>query len=162
MVERGKFILTADSFWCINKTTIKEVISADVPTGFDANYSRRFEAQQVFHLWRRVRDGTLDRAFFFAVIRPIKQRVGELLHKGRISDHPKTAKTCANLLKIELSLWTFVSVEGVEWIMIVVATLKQQKRNVLEYLQSVCLAQIRGEKAPSLLPNPTPESQPTV
>jgi transposase len=121
-----------------------------------------FEAQQMFHLWHRVRDGTFDRAPFSAAILPIQQRVGELLRRGARCDHPKTAKTCANLLKIELSLWTFVSVEGVEWIMIVVATLKQQKRNVLEYLQSVCLAQIRGEKAPSLLPNPTPESQPTV
>ena len=50
----------------------------------------------------------------------------------------------------------------VERVMTVIATLKQQKRNVLEYLQSVCSAQIRGEEAPSLLPNPINVSQPTV
>jgi hypothetical protein len=32
------------------------------------------------------------------------------------------------------------------------ATLKQQRRNVLEYLTAVCEAALWGEKAPSLLP----------
>jgi len=34
----------------------------------------------------------------------------------------------------------------------VVATLKQQQRNVLEYLTAACAAALRGEAAPSLLP----------
>lgn len=153
------------------------------------------EAQQMFHLWYRVRDGTLNRTSFSAAIEPIKQRVGEQLRRGAICDQSKTANTCANLLKIESSLWTFVRVEGVEptnnaaeravrsgvlWrkcsfgtqtasgsrfverMMTVVATLKQQKRNVLEYLQSACEAKIRGENAPSLLPNSTPAGQSPV
>src|SRR5262245_21454351 len=47
------------------------------------------------------------------------------------------------------------SAEGsrfVESMMTVVATLQQQKRNVLEYLTAVCEAALRGEAAPSLLP----------
>jgi transposase len=40
----------------------------------------------------------------------------------------------------------------VESMMTVVATLKQQKRNVLEYLTAACEAALRGEAAPSLLP----------
>ena len=40
----------------------------------------------------------------------------------------------------------------VESMMTVVATLKQQKRNVLEYLTTACEATLRGEAAPSLLP----------
>jgi hypothetical protein len=36
--------------------------------------------------------------------------------------------------------------------MTVVATLKQQQRNVLEYLTATCEAALRGEAAPSLLP----------
>jgi hypothetical protein len=36
--------------------------------------------------------------------------------------------------------------------MTVVATLKQQQRNVLEYLTAACEAALRGEVAPSLLP----------
>ena len=47
------------------------------------------------------------------------------------------------------------SAEGsrfVESMMTVVATLKQQQRNVLEYLTAACEAALRGEAAPSLLP----------
>jgi transposase len=40
----------------------------------------------------------------------------------------------------------------VESMMTVVATLKQQQRNVLEYLTEACEAALRGEAAPSLLP----------
>jgi transposase len=40
----------------------------------------------------------------------------------------------------------------VEAIMTVVATLKQQHRNVLDYVTAACEAALRGELAPSLLP----------
>ena len=40
----------------------------------------------------------------------------------------------------------------VERMMTVVATLKQQKRNVLAFLTEACEAALRGEAAPSLLP----------
>jgi transposase len=42
----------------------------------------------------------------------------------------------------------------VEAIMTVVATLKQQHRNVLDYLTAACEAALRGQRAPSLLPMP--------
>lgn len=154
-----------------------------------------FEAQQMFHLWHRVRDGTLDRASFQTQMEVIQQQVGQLLRKGAICDHPKTVRTCCNLLKLEAALWTFVRVEGVEptnnaaeravrsgvlWrkrsfgtqstngsefverMMTVVASLRQQNRNVLSYLTAVCSAAIRGENAPSLLPDATAVSQPTA
>jgi hypothetical protein len=41
----------------------------------------------------------------------------------------------------------------------VVATLKQQQRNVLEYLTAACEAALRGEAAPSLLPASDQKSQ---
>jgi transposase len=47
----------------------------------------------------------------------------------------------------------------VESILTVVATLKQQQRNVLEYLTAACEAALRGEAAPSLLPASDQESQ---
>jgi transposase len=49
------------------------------------------------------------------------------------------------------------SAEGsrfVEAMMTVVATLKQQHRNVLDYLTAACDAALSGEAAPSLLPTP--------
>jgi Transposase IS66 family len=47
----------------------------------------------------------------------------------------------------------------VESMMTVVATLKQQQRNVLEYLTAAHEAALRGEAAPSLIPARTMESQ---
>jgi len=47
----------------------------------------------------------------------------------------------------------------VESMMTVVATLKQQQRNVLEYLTAACAAALRGEAAPSLLPASAQQSQ---
>ena len=47
----------------------------------------------------------------------------------------------------------------VESMMTVVATLKQQQRNVLEYLTAAHKAALRGEAAPSLLPAREIDSQ---
>jgi transposase len=47
----------------------------------------------------------------------------------------------------------------VERMMTVVATLKQQKRNVLDYLTAAHEAALRGEPAPSLLPESDQQSQ---
>ncbi|MDQ5851767.1 MAG: IS66 family transposase [Chloroflexota bacterium] len=47
----------------------------------------------------------------------------------------------------------------VESMMTVVATLKQQQRNVLESLTAACEAALRGEDAPSLLPASAQQSQ---
>jgi hypothetical protein len=41
----------------------------------------------------------------------------------------------------------------VERVLTAVTTLRQQKRDVLDYLTEACAAAIRGDKAPSLLPN---------
>src|SRR5882724_10676374 len=47
----------------------------------------------------------------------------------------------------------------VESMLTVVATLKQQQRNVLEYLTEACDAALRGDAAPSLLPANAQKSQ---
>ncbi len=140
----------------------------------------------MFSLWHRVRDGTLSRADFQAALRPVQIRVGELLREGTQLAQTKTAHTCANLVKLEVALWTFVRVAGVEptnnraerplrravlWrrrsfgtqseagsrfverILTTVTTLRQQKRDVLDYLTEACAAAVRGEPPPSLLPN---------
>jgi len=48
---------------------------------------------------------------------------------------------------------------GVESMLTVVMTLKQQQRNVLESLTAACEAALRGEEAPSLLPASDQKSQ---
>lgn len=72
------------------------------------------QSKQMFRLWRRVRDGTLEKAEFQKLIAPVKGEVSELLFAGTLSSHSKTRNTCSNILKLELSLWTFAGVEGVE------------------------------------------------
>jgi transposase len=142
--------------------------------------------ERLFTLWHRVRDGTLSRAQFQTAVKPIQTRVHTLLREGTKVPHAKTQRTCANILKLETALWTFVRVEGVEptnndaerplrravlWrrrsfgtqsetgsrfverVLTAVTTLRQQRRDVLDYLTEACAAAIRGDKAPSLLPN---------
>jgi len=144
------------------------------------------QVEKMFGLWHRVRDGTLSRADFQTAMRPIQARIGDLLREGAALACDKTRHTCTNILKLEVALWTFVRLEGVEptnnsaerglrravlWrrrsfgthsedgsrfverILTAVTTLRQQDRDVLDYLTEACAAAIRGDKAPSLLPD---------
>lgn len=72
------------------------------------------EIARMFHWWHRVGDGTLSRQSFQVYMRPLRRRFEAGLRLGTLIDHPKTAKTCANLLKHADALWTFVRIEGVE------------------------------------------------
>lgn len=143
------------------------------------------QVEKMFGLWHRVRDGTLSRADFQTAMQPIQIAVGDLLREGAALACDKTRHTCANLLKLEVALWTFVRIEGVEptnnsaerglrravlWrrrsfgtqsadgsrfverVLTAVTTLRQQNRDVLDYLTEACAAAMRGDKAPSLLP----------
>jgi transposase len=143
------------------------------------------QVEQLFRLWQRVRDGTLNRQDFQTQVEPIRTQVHHLLCEGADLNHDKTRHTCKNLLKLEPALWTFVYRAGVEptnnhaerclrravlWrrrsfgtqsatgsrfvehVLTTVTTLRLQKRDVLDYLTSACAAAIRGDKAPSLLP----------
>lgn len=144
------------------------------------------QVEKMFGLWYRVRDGTLSRADFQTAMLPIQARIGDLLREGAALACAKTRHTCTNILKLEVALWTFVRLEGVEptnnsaerglrravlWrrrsfgthsedgsrfverILTAVTTLRQQHRDVLDYLTEACAAAIRGDKAPSLLPD---------
>jgi transposase len=144
------------------------------------------QVEQLFGLWQRVRDGTLSRTDFQTAMQPIQTRVGELLREGVTLACAKTRRTCQHILQLEVALWTFVRVEGVEptnnaaerglrravlWrrrsfgtqsadgsrfverVLTAVTTLRQQHRDVLDYLTEACAATMRGDQAPSLLPN---------
>jgi len=116
---------------------------------------------------------------------PVQARVKELIQRGVACDQAKTRRTCENLLKHEVSLWTFVREEGVEptnnnaerplrravmWrrksfgtqsesgsrfverILTVVTSLRQQGRDVLEYLTSACGSLSGGTGSICLVP----------
>jgi transposase len=117
---------------------------------------------------------------------PVQARVKELIQGGVACDQAKTRRTCENLLKHEVSLWTFVREEGVEptnnnaerplrravmWrrksfgtqsesgsrfverILTAITSLRQQGRDVLEYLTAVCRVALGQPSACCLLPN---------
>jgi len=146
------------------------------------------QVEKMFGLWHQVRDGTLSRANFQTAMPPIQTCVGDLLREGAALACDKTRRTCENLLKLEVALWTFVRIKGVEptnnsaerglrravlWqrrtrsvgtqskdgsrfverVLTAVTTLRQQNRDVLDYLTEACAAAIRGDQAPSLLPD---------
>lgn len=69
---------------------------------------------ELFHLWHRVRDGTLRRSIFEIDAKPLRSAVADCLRQGARCAHPRTAGTCADILAQEEALWTFVDVPGVE------------------------------------------------
>ena len=80
------------------------------------------QQEQMFKLWHRVRDGTLERSQFVAEVEPIRKSVHQLLTEaadytvaaGEKTPFAKTVRTCRQLLKVESALWLFVTVEGIE------------------------------------------------
>jgi transposase len=71
-------------------------------------------AQDLFHWWYRVRDGTLKRSTFQQYMGVVRWMVHEQLEAGATCGCAKTAGVCRELLAVEPALWSFVSVEGVE------------------------------------------------
>lgn len=143
------------------------------------------QAWQMFRLWHRVRDKTLQRTTFIRRMAPIEQRICRLLREASLRAEPKTAGMAREIWRRRHFLWVFVnndevaptnnaaerairpavlwrkgsfgtdSAEGsrfVERILSVVTTLRQQQRNVLDYLTEACAAQDAGLPAASILP----------
>jgi transposase len=71
-------------------------------------------ADDVFHWWYRVRDGTLARSSLRQYIDEQRPWLRQLLGQGARLQDAKTAAVCANLLELEPALWAFVRHEGVE------------------------------------------------
>ena len=71
-------------------------------------------AEDVFHNWYRVRDGTLKRSSLRTYVDSQRPWLRALLARGRASGCAKTAALCGQLLELEPALWTFVRHEGVE------------------------------------------------
>ena len=71
-------------------------------------------AEDLFHWLQRVRDGTLSRATYRNYMSTVRAMTRDALEAGRACACAKTAATCAQLLKVEPALWTFVRSEGLE------------------------------------------------
>ncbi len=70
--------------------------------------------RQMFKWWHKVRDGTITHATFRRYMRPVQDRVGELLREARLCRNARTKATAGEILKLEAALWAFVDIESVE------------------------------------------------
>jgi transposase len=68
----------------------------------------------VFEAWGRFDDQTIGRGQLQEQVNGLRQRMGDLLERGRASSHTRAAKFCAALQRLEAALWTFAYVEGIE------------------------------------------------
>jgi transposase len=70
--------------------------------------------EAVFERWHRFRGGGLTREGLLLALVPLVQSLRELLRLGRACADAKVARFCANVQKLELAVWQFAVVEGVE------------------------------------------------
>jgi transposase len=70
--------------------------------------------EAMFHLWHRVRDGTMTRKDFQKRMERLRTHVVARLREGAECSSRAVAGRCREILKLEPALWTFVYVEGVE------------------------------------------------
>jgi transposase len=84
--------------------------------GDGAEVGRRllWQSGKLFEAWHKVRDGTIQRSTFLQTVAWLRPMVRSSLEREAVCACPKTATTCAELLRLRDCLWTFTRVEGVE------------------------------------------------
>ena len=68
----------------------------------------------LFLVWHRFRDGTLDRAGLISQMQPVQDALDTLVEAGLACADHKAATLCRALDRLWPALWTFVDAEGVE------------------------------------------------
>jgi transposase len=147
-------------------------------------------SDRLFRWWHRLGADEVDWERFRTAMARLRREVRSALEDGVRCDCATTRGTCAEILRLEESLWTFARVKGVppennaveraerhaviwrrisggtdsargsrfvERMLTVVATCRQQGRDLLGYLTSCFEAARRGQAIPSLLPATPPK-----
>ncbi len=118
-----------------------------VERGGESEQIGRALLKQVEHmlgLWHRVRDGTLSRATFKQSCCRFKEPTNNCAERG-LRRAVLWRRRCFGTRSEDGS-------HLVERVLTAVTTLRQQIRDVLDYLTQACAAAIRHDAAPSLLP----------
>jgi len=84
------------------------------PDGERIGSSLELLAEAMFHMWHRVRDGTMSRTSFRERMEWMRPHVVAWLEEGASSGIRGVAGRCREILALEPALWTFVFMEGVE------------------------------------------------
>jgi transposase len=99
--------------WAHLKRTFKKFLERG---GRSGRVGRRLlkQVETLFDVVHRARDGTIKPTTFRRKVAKIRRRVEALLRHGSVCGHPKTQRTCLNLLAEFEALWTFSQHEGVD------------------------------------------------
>jgi transposase len=99
--------------WAHLRRDMQAMIDRD---GAGAEVGRRllWQSGKLFAAWHKARDGTIRRSTFLQTVAWLRPMVRSTLERGAACACPKTATTCAELLRLWDCLWTFTRVEGVE------------------------------------------------
>ena len=147
-------------------------------------------SDRLYHWWHRLEAERVDWGRFRTAMTRLRRAVKAALDDGARCGCPRTRGMCAEILRVEGSLWTFARVKGVppdnnaaeraerhaviwrrisggtdsaqgsrfvERMLTVVATCRQQGREVLGYLTSCFEAAQSNQAIPSLVPATPPK-----
>src|SRR6202790_3819901 len=98
--------------WAHLKRDFQGLIDDPCPTKKRLGHDLMKPTNELFALWKKVRDGTLSRRRFRQQMQPIRQRVDALLLRGYYN--ALTYGFCKELVEHGEHLWTFTNVDGVE------------------------------------------------
>lgn len=98
--------------WAHLQRDFQSLIDSRCTVARRLGYDLMRPTKEMFALWQKVRDGTLSHSDFQVQMRPIRQRVEELLLRGYFNW--RVRGFCTDLWKHRVRLWTFVDVVGVE------------------------------------------------
>lgn len=120
-------VLTSDRFSAYNGQPLsrRQVCWAHLRRDFQAMIDRGsaggpvgqellWASDDLFLWWHALQQGDADRPFFDRKVKRLRSQVRAQLRAGLACGCPRTAGTCAEILKVEAALWTFTRVEGIE------------------------------------------------
>jgi transposase len=99
--------------WAHLRRDMQAMIDRD-GDGAEVGRQLLWQSGKLFESWHKARDGTIRRSTFLQTVAWLRPMVRSTLDRGAACVCPKTATTCAELLRLWDCLWTFTRVEGVE------------------------------------------------
>jgi transposase len=99
--------------WAHLKRDFQKIVDGGGPSVFVGRRGLRI-VRALFAAWRAFQAGTITRSRLQELLAPLERRLSKTLLEGALGSDACVAKFCVNLIHLELALWTFAKVEGVE------------------------------------------------